>query len=996
MSEQSQQLKGPIIVVAGPPASGKGTQCKRIAEKFGLVHVSLGDICRHHSKMGTELGIKIKAHMDRGDMVPNDLAFDIVKDRLSHADVVQRGCLLDGFPRNGDQADAMMSYVEVDKFILFQVPDHVVIERALGRRMDLETGAIYHLKNAPPPAEIAHRLFRRDNDASEAIVRTRLELYHGQIGRILPQFFSKAQMVDATQTPDMVFEILAASLSKMQGINSVKQGSFIDEPGTKHGSVDGAIGIAPSPRSIEKESETAAMEPTAELSLGVALSRDIGNEEAECEVVVSVHVPDDESRAPVDICCVVDISGSMGTIATYEEEGIVKDDGLSILDIVKHAVKTVMHTLKDEDRLALVAFDDKVETVFSLSPMSVEGRESAIVALDALRPRGQTNLWGGILAGLEELRILSQDAGSRKRTLFLLTDGQPNISPPKGHLAELRKYKDGHVDFKFQMNTFGFGYSLDSALLLDLAVESHGTYAFIPDAPIVGTVFVNSLANVLSTHTQDAILHLTAQNGAEFRGPVHENHKVTETSWGRVVSLGPLQLGQSREVCVPMHVPAGNMSYLEAVLVYSSDGQESRAYIEAACRGSSPDAIAAIARTKTVSAGYEAVRTAAAGQYTDEVQALARCITGYEAASSGHEHVCALRADIEGRMSKALNGRERFDRWGKHYLRALMRAHQLQQCTNFMDHGLQVYGGSLFLALRDEGDNIFLTLPPPIPAKDETGVPCDLCGRNIPFDDYSAHIETCGNARPRARASPAPASAQQQSSSNNINMQTYYGGSGGGCFGESSSVMLQTSNGQLVRTLVSEVKPGDRVCVSDGIACVRCVVRISRSPQKGMVIFPGGLTITPGHPVRINGEWMRPRDVPTTLVTTNSCGCVYNFVLDHCHTLLVDGIECVTWGHGISGDVVGHPYFGSSRIISDLARLPGWEQGLLSVDGFFRDGMAQVTGLRASGIGVQDPGSCASEGIMFAHREVQEQHKCHCLPPTMMVPHGHLPLTLQA
>jgi hypothetical protein len=346
-----------------------------------------------------------------------------------------------------------------------------------------------------------------------------------------------------------------------------------------------------------------------------------------------------------------------------------------------------------------------------------------------------------------------------------------------------------------------------------------------------------------------------------------------------------------------------------------------------------------------------------------EVQALARRIAGHEAASSGHEHVSALGADVEGRMSKALNGSGRFNRWGKHYLRALMRAHQLQQCTNFMDHGLQVYGGSLFLALRDEGDNMFLSLPPPIPAKDETGVPCDLCGRNIPFDDYAAHIETCG----RVRASPAPASTQQQQAPpSNVNMQTYHGGAGGGCFGGSSSVMLQTSTGQFTRTLVSHVQPGDKVRVANGIASVRCVVRIARSPQKSMVIFPEGLTITPGHPVRINGEWMRPRDLRAGVVTTNSCSCVYNFVLDRCHTLLVDGIECVTWGHGLTGEVVGHSYFGSTRIIRDLATLPGWKQGHVSVDGFVRDASAQVTGLWAAG-------SRAVEDVSFEMPEVQQQ-----------------------
>merc|ERR1719247_2427089 len=111
-------------------------------------------------------------------------------------------------------------------------------------------------------------------------------------------------------------------------------------------------------------------------------------------------------------------------------------------------------------------------------------------------------------SGADEADVGAKGLGRRK-ALLLLTDGQPNMNPPKGHLPELRDYKDQHPDFSFQINTFGFGYNLNSELLLDLAAEGSGTFAFIPDALIVGTTFVNSIANVRSTLTQNATLHLT-------------------------------------------------------------------------------------------------------------------------------------------------------------------------------------------------------------------------------------------------------------------------------------------------------------------------------------------------------------------------------------------------------------------------------------------------------------------------------------------------------
>jgi len=273
------------------------------------------------------------------------------------------------------------------------------------------------------------------------------------------------------------------------------------------------------------------------------------------------------------------------------------------------------------------------------------------------------------------------------------------------------------------------------------------------------------------------------------------------------------------------------------------------------------------------------------------------------------ERLTALHADVSGRMSKAFDGKDRFNRWGKHYLRALLRAHQLQMCTNFMDQGLQVYGGSEFKAIRAEGDAAFLSLPLPQPKQVAQ--------------------------QPAARRASAPATTTQTN--------TYYAGAGGGCFGASSLVTIVQRDGQSVCKTVTNVVAGDQVQVADGLATVLCVVKIARDPNRKLVSLSQGLSVTGRHPVRWHGEWHRPNTLGDA--TVNHDGYVYNFVLDRCHSLLVGGVECVTWGHNFEGEVVGDSYFGSGQVVADLTAAPGWTSGFVQVDGLARNEQGDVRGL---------------------------------------------------
>merc|ERR1711972_1070134 len=208
-------MGAPLVVIAGPPAAGKGTQCEQIKDKYGYVHISTGDILRDNVKAGTELGLKAKGYMDSGNLVPSELIVELVKDRLGQADVMEKGCLLDGFPRAPDQAQAMVEAgLQVQRFLLIKVPDDTLVQRGCGRRLDPETGTIYHLQFKPPPPEIEDRLVHRSDDQEDK-TRPRLDTYHSQIDGILPFFRDAVVEVDGTAKPEDVFASISASLEKM-------------------------------------------------------------------------------------------------------------------------------------------------------------------------------------------------------------------------------------------------------------------------------------------------------------------------------------------------------------------------------------------------------------------------------------------------------------------------------------------------------------------------------------------------------------------------------------------------------------------------------------------------------------------------------------------------------------------------------------------------------------------------------------------------------------
>jgi adenylate kinase len=192
------------IALFGPPGAGKGTQAKFISEEFNIPHISTGDILRENVREGTPLGKKAKAYMDKGELVPDNILIDIIKDRLQKPDT-RKGFLLDGYPRTLKQAEALDRILDdinknLDAVVNVDVSASELVRRLSGRRTCRSCGATYHIKSKPPKVpgvcdQCGGELYQRADDA-EAAIKNRIEVYKKQTQPLIDYYKKKGLLID--------------------------------------------------------------------------------------------------------------------------------------------------------------------------------------------------------------------------------------------------------------------------------------------------------------------------------------------------------------------------------------------------------------------------------------------------------------------------------------------------------------------------------------------------------------------------------------------------------------------------------------------------------------------------------------------------------------------------------------------------------------------------------------------------------------------------------
>ncbi|MCK9287283.1 MAG: adenylate kinase [Sphaerochaetaceae bacterium] len=201
------------LVFLGPPGAGKGTIATLAKDRLGILHISTGDLFREAINTGTPLGIKVKAILASGELVPDSVTIDMVNERLEKKDTA-KGFILDGFPRTIAQADALNEMKTIDHVINFELDRDTIVLRLSGRRMCKSTGRIYHVMYNPPKVEgiddeTGETLIQRPDDKEEAIVN-RLAVYERQTAPLIQYYREKGLLrdIDAAGAPDRVLEAM--------------------------------------------------------------------------------------------------------------------------------------------------------------------------------------------------------------------------------------------------------------------------------------------------------------------------------------------------------------------------------------------------------------------------------------------------------------------------------------------------------------------------------------------------------------------------------------------------------------------------------------------------------------------------------------------------------------------------------------------------------------------------------------------------------------------
>jgi len=455
-------------------------------------------------------------------------------------------------------------------------------------------------------------------------------------------------------------------------------------------------------------------------------------------------------------------------------------------------------------------------------------------------------------------------------------------------------------------------------LLIDLATTGNGTYMFIPDSGLVGTVFVNLISNLLSTMTSNLTISLEPGDGTQIL-EVLGAHEFSDQSWGKHGSIGALTYGQPRGLVVRMDAPIGaDQDVLHATVEYRLRGSKgdptkiTTTLNNSAVKQQVHEGLEAerlrLDTTKTI---FDAMALTATSngsvdyeklpQSRELLEALTAKILAQKSLIDSSEKLKDLGKDVTGQITEAFSKKEWFGKWGRHYLPSLGRAHLLQQCNNFKDPGVQHYGGTLYNEIRDKADKIFIGLPAPKPTVVQQS-----------FTSFNSYSKGASRSLSSKKSRP-------------VNMQRNFYSRSNPCFDGSNLVAMADGRMKLVRS----IKKGDSVKTPLGSAKVRCVVKTLVAPATELVQLPSGLLLTPWHPVRHKGKWTFPATLAA--ITEQKCESIYSFILDQHHSMFIEGTEAVTLGHNFTeNEVIRHPYFGSQAVIHDLSQFEGWQAGLVT------------------------------------------------------------------
>eukprot|EP01038_Epipyxis_sp_PR26KG_P014089 gene14089-18908_t len=372
------------------------------------------------------------------------------------------------------------------------------------------------------------------------------------------------------------------------------------------------------------------------------------------------EIPVDVSRRkPITIFAVIDHSGSMSDSSGVNAQG--ENDGYIRLDLVRHTLSTIISSLDDQDRICIIKFSTVAKLFAAPIYLSKTNKKSLIQQLEYLDCEGQTNIWDGMRMAIDMIGDLDLPA-SENVQIYLLTDGEPNLNPPGDLVKTIQQFLHAKCQGGAMptINTFGYGYKLDSLMLSNMAEVGNGLFGFIPDGTMVGTVFINALSHSL----------LDEKSSPLAGNPIVEYVK-NKCVW------------TLNEVLTDV-----NCDRAELLLKFVDFAQDVLLCIE---NGSA--------------IGDDIGRNTT----QEQKKSAARFVTELLSDSSYSSD------PNNGQLEKATTNPDYYSKWGMHYMFSYMSALRNEVCINFKDKAIQLFKSDKFVDEQSRIEMCFVQLPPPTP-----------------------------------------------------------------------------------------------------------------------------------------------------------------------------------------------------------------------------------------------------------------------------------------
>jgi len=649
------------------------------------------------------------------------------------------------------------------------------------------------------------------------------------------------------------------------------------------------------------------------------------------------------TRKPVKVICIIDVSGSMGELAKEHKVG-EEFDGLTRLDLVKHSLNTIHQSLNANDSIALISFNERSNITLNITDIIPQNNDKIKLAINSLKADGLTYIWDGLRNGLIMATDLYKKFGNTHNiSIILLTDGESNYVPPRGILPTFNdEIKRQNININngflpFAINTFAYGYSVNSCNLKYFAEQTNGIFGFIPDGTMVGTVLINAMSNILSTAIFNQTVSIQSNYQLKYRNEVLN----TTEQQCKTFSIGNIPYGHSRNIlleignCLNLQTICGAYSDVDFEGIISVNDTvfpiTNTLSLDNESNLNKLALLNAIFVIKSIVDNHDClVNLKLIESFTDFLKSK------YLSAPSNF--IRDLIDDFSnsnpnfGQIRKAIERQEWYNKWGKHYLRSVLCAYEMEICLNFKDLTPKHFSSSLFLEYQSQIEDVFskIELPPP-------------SHKTYVFQTkYSSQHNSFGSGSVSGNSGSGSLSVTY-SQTQTRQLPTSYYNVDGGCF--TGQWKVNMPNGVIKN--VSDIKPGDVVVSKDsptGVAIVRVILKLQINRCMDMISLNNGAGITHYHPYYMDDtkhNWKYPTTSTEAIYGATPGEYMYDFILDCGHTVnMVGGFNIVCLGHGFThSPVIKHEYFGTNRVIDDLKDHPDWSNGIITLDNweFIRD-----------------------------------------------------------